>query len=146
MLMNQIHKKTNTTWRRMTEWETAGTVWPTSSSVNTKVQIPINDGNLSAFRLWVMPYCLSSPLRAVAHLHRELWLTSQEMSPATSINLSPLRALPCGATAWAAGLSGQPQQGLEIIIVIPISFFFFFKGGGIQHSAAVPIESNARWN
>lgn len=36
---------------------------------------------------------------------------------------SPLRAVPCGATARATGLNGQPQQGLEIIIVIPVSGF-----------------------
>lgn len=124
--MNQMHKKTNTTGRRMIESETAGSVWATASSVKTKVQIPINDGNPYGFCLWVMPDCLSGPLRAVAHLLRELWLTSQEMSPATSINLSPLRAVP-----WRYSLGCGPQwtTAARTGDYYCYSHFTFFKRG-----------------
>lgn len=69
--------------------------------------------------------CYRGPLRAVPNLLRELWLTSQEMSPATGIKSSPLKAVAC----WAVGPDAWPKQGAEIVIVIPQ---FICRVGGLK--------------
>ena len=77
----------------------------------------------SCFIVFPEPFksSFTSPPRTVTNIPRNV--------PSHRYQSSPLKAGPCGGAARAGGLGGQPEQGVEIVIVIPNSFL----GGGEGH-------------
>lgn len=95
--------------------------------------------------------CFQGPLRAAPHLLRELWLTSQETSPATGINLHHCR--PYHAVAqpqWTAGaVSGDYYCYSQFIFFFFLSFWGAGWGGagwgGGGEASGAHVRGSADW-